>query len=141
MFVTVFCLILNTQTGEAEYCSAGHNPPLLCTNDGAVEFLRAPAGFVVGFQEDIQYQSKAIRLQPGEMLLLYTDGVTEAENTEQELFSGERLRSCLSALRHRELREMISGVRKEIASHAQAQPQSDDITMLALKYKGPANNA
>ena len=141
MFVTVFCLILNTQTGEAEYCSAGHNPTLLCTNDGAVEYLRAPAGFVVGFQENIQYQSKAIRLEPGEMLLLYTDGVTEAENTEQELFSGERLRSCVSALRHRELREMIAGVRKEIARHAEGQPQSDDITMLALKYKGPANQA
>src|SRR5947209_13755258 len=53
MFVTVFCLILNTRTGEAEYCSAGHNPPLLCTNDGAVEYLRAPGGFVVGLQENL----------------------------------------------------------------------------------------
>ena len=100
-----------------------------------------PGGFVVGFQENLQYQSKDIQLQPGEMLLLYTDGVTEAENSEQELFSAERFRSCVTAMRHRELQEMISGVRKEIARHAQGQPQSDDITMLALKYKGPSNKA
>ncbi len=139
MFVTVFCLILNIQTGEAEFCSAGHNPPLMCTHDdGAVEFLCAPPGFVVGFQENLSYQSKTIRFKPGDLLLLYTDGVTEAENSNQELFSSERFRSCVSALRHREVKELIAGVRQEIALHAQSHPQSDDITMLAFKYKGPA---
>ncbi len=141
VFVTVFCLILNTATGEAECCSGGHNPPLLCTNDGVVDYLDVPHGPVVGFQEYYNYQSKTIRLQPGEMLLLYTDGVTEAENPRAEHFSEKGLKACVSVLHDRELREVIAGVSQEVALHAQTQPQSDDITMLALRYKGPANNA
>jgi sigma-B regulation protein RsbU (phosphoserine phosphatase) len=137
MFVTVFCLIFNATTGEAECCSAGHNPPLLCTSDGAVEYLDSPQGMVVGFRENLVYHSRTIRLKPGELLLLYTDGVTEAENSRLEAYSEQRLKSCVSALRHRELVELISGVRQDIALHAQSQPQSDDISMLALKYKGP----
>ena len=139
MFVTVFCLILNTETGEAECCSGGHNAPLLCTNGGAVNYLDTPSGMVVGFQANSDYQSKTIRLKPGEMLLLYTDGVTEAQNPRSECFSENRLRECVSALRHLELREVIDGVKREVVLHAQTQPQSDDITMLALKYWGPAN--
>ena len=136
MFVTVFCVILNTQTGEMECCNAGHNPPLLCANDGAVEYLDTPTGFVVGFQENLQFQSRTFRLSPGEMLFLYTDGVTEAENPNQELFSPERFISSVSALRHLDVREIIEGVRHDIALHARNQHQSDDITMLALKFKG-----
>ena len=138
MFVTVFCLILNTQTGEAECCSAGHNPPLLCTSEGEVEYLHVPAGSVVGFQENINYQSKIIRFKPGEMLFLYTDGVTEAENSQRELFSQGKLRSSVIRMRNLDVRGIISGVRQDIALHAQSQEQSDDITMLALQYKGPA---
>ena len=137
MFVTVFCLILNTETGEAECCSGGHNRPLLCTNDGVVEYLDAPPGFVVGFQENFKFESRTIHLKPGEMLFLYTDGVTEAQNSRLELFSETRLKACLSTLRDRELREIIAGVKQEIVLHAQTQLQSDDITMLALKYNGP----
>jgi serine phosphatase RsbU (regulator of sigma subunit) len=141
MFVTVFCLILNTETGEAECCSGGHNAPLLCTNDGAIEYLEAPCGLVVGFEVNTTYRSRTITLKPGEMLLLYTDGVTEAQNSRSECFSENRLKDCVLALRNRELREIVDGVKQEIALHAQTQPQSDDITMLALKYWGPAKNA
>ena len=141
MFVTVFCLILNTETGEAEYCSGGHNRPLLCTNDGAVEYLEAPPGFVIGFQENFRFESRTIRLEPGEMIFLYTDGVTEAQNPRLELFSEKRLKGCVTALRSRELQEIITGVKQEVALHAQTEPQSDDITMLALKYNGLVNKA
>jgi len=141
MFVTVYCLIFNTETGEMECCSGGHNRPLLCTHDGVVAFLDASAGFVIGFQENFRFESRTIRLKSGEMIFLYTDGVTEAQNARLELFSDKRLKSCLSGLRDRELREIIAGVKQEIALHAQTEPQSDDITMLALKYNGPANKA
>ena len=139
MFVTVYCLILNTETGETECCSGGHNRPLLRTNDGVVEYLDAPPGFVLGFQENFSFESRTIHLKPGEMIFLYTDGVTEAQNARLELFSDKRLKACISALRDRELREIIEGVKQEIALHAQTEPQSDDITMLAVKYNGPPN--
>jgi serine phosphatase RsbU (regulator of sigma subunit) len=141
MFVTVFCLLLNTRTGEAECCSAGHNPPLLCSRDGALEFLDAEPGSVIGFEENFSYTPKLIRFEPGDILLLYTDGVTEAENPLQEQFSPERLSSSLSALRHRDVQEIIAGVRQEVALHAKGQPQSDDITLVVLKYNGSASQA
>jgi phosphoserine phosphatase RsbU/P len=139
MFVTVFCLLLNTQTGEAEYCTAGHNPPLLCSNDGAAEFLQAEPGSVVGFQENVTYRSSIIHFKRGELLLLYTDGVTEAENPKQELFSEDRFRSCVAALHGQGVRELIDGVKNDLALHTQGHPPSDDLTLLALKYHGPVN--
>jgi serine phosphatase RsbU (regulator of sigma subunit) len=141
MFVTVFCLILNTQTGEAEFCAAGHNPPLICSGDGMAEFLKAEPGSVVGFEENLTYPSGTIRLKRGATMLLYTDGVTEAENPKQELFSEDRLRCCVCALGNSGVREIIAGVKQELARHAQGYPQSDDVTMVALRYKGPVNEA
>jgi phosphoserine phosphatase RsbU/P len=138
MFVTVFCLVLNTETGEADCCNGGHNPPLLCTHEGQIRRLDAPIGVMVGLEEGFPYRSTTIRLKPGELLLLYTDGVTEAMNSRSELFSEERLKSCLSSLRHRGLVEIVEGVKQEIVLHAETQPQSDDITMLALQYNGLA---
>jgi len=136
MFVTVFCLLLNTDTGEAECCSAGHNPPLLCSSSGAAEYLDLPQGVVIGFEENCQYQSKTLRLNPGELLLLYTDGVTEAENSREEVFSESRLKACVWGICNPDVRNVIERVQAEIARHAQTHPQSDDITILALKYNG-----
>jgi serine phosphatase RsbU (regulator of sigma subunit) len=137
MFVTVFCLILNTQTGEAECCAAGHNPPLRCSGDGTAEFLKTEPGSVIGFEENLTYPSGIIRLKLGETLLLYTDGVTEAENPKRELFSEDRLRCCVSSLGNSGVREIIAGVKQNLAVHTQGHPQSDDVTMVALRYNGP----
>jgi serine phosphatase RsbU (regulator of sigma subunit) len=136
MFVTVFCLLLNTGTGEIECATAGHNPPLLCSSDGATQLVSPEPGPVIGFEENATYESKRIRLNPGDMLFLYTDGVIEAENPNQEAFSLERFRSCANALRAREMRDVIAGARQDIARHTQGQSQSDDITLLALRYCG-----
>jgi serine phosphatase RsbU (regulator of sigma subunit) len=136
MFVTVFCVILNTDTGEVECCSGGHNRPLLCTADGRVEYLEVPPGFVLGFQENFTFESKRLQLKRGEMIFLYTDGVTEAQNSGSEFFSDNRLKACVSSVRNRELPQIIAGVQQEIAVHTQDEPQFDDITMLALKYRG-----
>jgi len=138
MFVTVFCVILNTETGEVEYCNGGHNAPLRCASAGAIEYIDAPKGKVVGVMENSEYVSRKIVLNPNDVILLYTDGVTEAMNPQFELFSEERLKACLAPLRNKELTEIIAGVRKEIAAHVRTQAQSDDITLLALRYKGNA---
>jgi hypothetical protein len=139
MFLTVLCLILNTRTGEAEYCSAGHNPPLVRLSDGVLHFLDAEPGLLIGFEENFRWESRPFRFRPGDIIFLYTDGVTEAENSKQEPFSEERFRASVSGLRSVDLSEIVNGVRKEITRHIQGQPQSDDITLLALKFNGPVH--
>jgi sigma-B regulation protein RsbU (phosphoserine phosphatase) len=141
MFVTVFCIVLNTLTGEAACATAGHNPPLLFSSDGTSQFVSPQPGSVLGFEENSIYESRSIRFKPADVLLLYTDGVIEALNPALESFSLERFRSCVSALRFRPLREIIDGVRQDIALHAQGQSQSDDITLLSLRYIGSSHKA
>lgn len=136
MFVTVFCVLLDTETGEVEMCNGGHNPPLLCARDGRTEFLETPKGMVVGVMENSHFASRKMTLKPQDLLLLYTDGVTEAINSGHELFSDARLKTCLPRLRDLSVTEVISGIRRELASHTQGQAQSDDITLLALRYRG-----
>jgi sigma-B regulation protein RsbU (phosphoserine phosphatase) len=136
MFLTAFCLVLDTRTGEAECCTAGHTPPLVCSRDGTVEFMTTTPGLLIGFEAEVRYDSKPICLQPGDMLFLYTDGVTEAENPKQEPFSEERFKTSIAARRAMSLREIVSGVRQDITQFTQGRPQSDDISLLALKYCG-----
>ena len=134
MFVTVFCLLLDTRTGEAECCTAGHTPPLFCSRDGLVEFMTATPGLLIGFDEQVRYDSKPIRLRPGDMLFLYTDGVTEAENPKQEPFSEDRFKASIAMRGAMSLPEIVAGVRQDITQFTQGRPQSDDISLLALKY-------
>ncbi|MGH7971246.1 MAG: SpoIIE family protein phosphatase, partial [Limisphaerales bacterium] len=131
MFVTVLALVLDIQSGEVQVCNAGHFPPLICNHAGKVTPLTAPPQRVLGFAPDSIYRVSKGRLDPGEVLLLYTDGVTEAANPREELFAETRLRACYRKLRKKKLPEMIAGIHGEIASHACGQPQSDDITLLA----------
>jgi sigma-B regulation protein RsbU (phosphoserine phosphatase) len=136
MFLTVLCLILNTRTGEAQFCSGGHNPPLARFSDGAVRFLDVEPGLLVGFEENYRWESKAFRLKPGDIVFLYTDGVTEAENAKREFFSEERFQASVSASRSTNLVEIVNGIRQDIGRHTEEQSQSDDITLLALRFNG-----
>jgi sigma-B regulation protein RsbU (phosphoserine phosphatase) len=137
MFVTVLCLILNNRTGEAEYCSAGHNPPLVRSRDGRLQFLDVEPGLLVGFEENFRWESRTFRLNPGDIVFLYTDGVTEAENFNQEPFSQQRFLTSVSGLGSTDLGEIVGGIKQDITRHTQGHPQSDDITLLALKFNGP----
>jgi sigma-B regulation protein RsbU (phosphoserine phosphatase) len=136
MFVTIFCVILDTKTGEIQFANGGHNPPLIGNGGRDFEFIQMPKGFVVGPMPDMEYECKKLALKPNDVIFLYTDGVTEAMNPEGQLFSDERLRQCLSNLKGKDIEDIIHGVRNEIATFAQGASQSDDITMLALAYKG-----
>jgi len=136
MFVTVFCLILDTETGEAQYSNGGHNPPLLCGQNGSFEFINVPKGFVVGAMEHLQCEGKNLLLKPSDTIFLYTDGVTEAMNPKKELFSENRLKESLEVVKEKGLKDIVSNMRQEIRKHAQEEPQSDDITMLLLRYNG-----
>jgi sigma-B regulation protein RsbU (phosphoserine phosphatase) len=134
MYVTVFCLMLDTRTGVAEYCNGGHPAPLVTNESGRVEQLEAPQGAVLGVMENAVYESRRQVLSKGDLLLFYTDGVTEAINPQYQLFSDKRLQSCLTPNSKRPVAEVVAEIRRKIGDYAQGQPQSDDITMLGLRF-------
>ncbi len=135
MFATVFCAILDTRNGEVRFANAGHNPPLLIDAQG-IRYLTLKAGFVLGPMEDSVYETERLTLQPGDTLFLYTDGVTEATNLECELYGESQLLNDLQRGAKDEPAEMIHNIRAQITKHANGAPQSDDVTMVAIKYRG-----
>ncbi|MFC2118275.1 SpoIIE family protein phosphatase [Bacteroidota bacterium] len=136
MFVTFFLGIVDLKKGEIEYVNAGHNPPVLIDNDNNVSFTEMTKDIVLGCIEDKPFHQKKIKINPGDKLFLYTDGVTEAENTEQQLYSDERLISLLKNTKEEMPDKIIEVVYNDIKSFAKGAEQSDDITMLAIKYHG-----
>ena len=139
MFVTLFCGVLDTRNGQFTFSNAGHNPPLLLGADGRHEFLKLKKGLIAGFRDNVSYAPDSLQLAPGQSLLLYTDGVTEALSRQEEFFSDERLFATLHERVWDSPRILIDTLRAAIADFAQGAPQADDITMLALHYRGPVS--
>ncbi len=133
MFVTVFYGILNTRTGDVDYANAGHNVPYLLTGQG-VAMLEGGGGMALGVIEGNDYPVKRLRLRPGDGLFLYTDGVTEAMDQEGRLFSNERLEKLLGGARQTGATELIRGTVSAVRTFAAGEPQTDDITLLAVRY-------
>lgn len=138
MFVTAWQGQLNLENGTLRYLSAGHNPPLLCRKDGSFEYLRGKHGFVLAGMEGMIYHSSRIILQPGDILFLYTDGVTEATDKDNRMYGEERLLNTLNSLKNLPVREICRSVQNDVNSFVGAAPQFDDITMLALRYQAPS---
>jgi len=136
MFATVFCAILDTESGELEFSNAGHNPPLLARAGENFEFLKVDKNFVLGPVADLKFSSQKIKLSRDDTLFLYTDGVTEAMNPEKDFFLEKRAQEGLSKLRNENIIDMVKLMQQEISDFAQGEPQSDDITMLVLRYHG-----
>ena len=137
MFVTVWMGILDLRTGEVEFACAGHNPPVICHDDGTVEFAKSRPGLVLAAMEGTRYKRQMLKLEPGDTIFLYTDGVTEATNANEELFGDDRLLQTLREARGMEPAEICPFVKSKIDEFVGDAPQFDDITMLALKYMGP----
>ena len=136
MFVTVFCGILNLQTGEFIYSNAGHNPPVLIRKNQAPEWLKLPQGFILGPMMNTVYKNDRMDLNPGDLLLLYTDGVNEAMNEEHIIYSDERLIDTVTNRESDSAQELVHLVMESVNSYSGNQLQSDDITILALRYDG-----
>ena len=137
MFVTVWLGYLNTKTGEITYANAGHNPPLIRHADGSVTWLKSRPGLVLAGMDGLRYRANTVRLEPGDMLYLYTDGVTEATNTENALYGEERLVAVLQQNTDTDVQAVCQQVKLSVDTFAGDAPQFDDITMLALKYTLP----
>jgi len=132
MFATLFCGVIDVPSGAMTYCNCGHNPPLVLRN-GASEFesLRA-CGPPLGLIEGVSHTTQAIALAPGDMLLLYTDGVIEAENHEAAQFGTERLKQTLVEMQGQPARTVVERVVERVAEFANGAPQFDDITCTAV---------
>lgn len=143
MFVTAFMGVLDVTDGSFTYVNAGHNPPLLSTGGAPYDWLKSKRGFVLAGMEHMKYSQQQITLFPGDSLLLYTDGVTEALNPREELYSEARLKAFVNSgrLDGRTLEEQLHLLRQELAGFADGAQQADDITMLILRLneKGDQN--
>ena len=139
MFVTVFYGILDLKTGEFVYVNAGHNPPLVRhQKDGKFSFIRnEKRNPIIGVKRKIKYQEYRLTLSPGDMIFFYTDGITEAMNSQRELYDESRLKTALDRVSDKcTANEMLSTVFDNVKQHVGDAEQSDDMTMLGLVYKG-----
>ena len=136
MFVTVLACLLDYETGELCYVNAGHNPPLVL-HDGTWEWIRGATGLPLGLFDEMPYQSRCMQLETGDVLYLYTDGVTEAMDTDDTLFGEDRLEETLYEYASMNPRSIGVGVRRALTDFTLDAEQSDDITMLCLKYGVP----
>ena len=135
MFVTAWMGIMDLTTGIIRFSNAGHNPPLLKRADGSFEYLKTRAGFVLAGMEGICYRAGEITMDPGDRLFLYTDGVTEATNTENMLYGEERLLTFMNQNASMEARKLLPALKNNIDEFVGEAPQFDDITMLMLDYR------
>ena len=140
MFVTFFLGILHIETGELQYTNAGHNPPVIKDGQGHTEFFEITKDIPVGLFEDYKYSESRRTINKNDRLFLYTDGITEAENEREELYSDEKLLSFLSGLSHVEPLEIVNSVESDVKKHVDGNEQSDDLTMLCLSYFGNSNH-
>ncbi len=136
MFVTAWIGILNIRTGVVHFANAGHNPPLVRHGDGSFEYLRTRPGLVLAGMEGMHYREETVQLQVGDTIFLYTDGVTEATNSANELYGEVRLRHVLNMSRAQTMQKLCACVKSDVDIFVGDAPMFDDITMLALNYKG-----
>ena len=134
MFCTAFVGILDLQTGRLEYCNAGHNAPVLMDLSG-VKYMEVLPNLALGLFEGFPYRAQGCTLEKGNALFLYTDGVTEAENISKELYSEEHLLEVLGRNNGRESVQITGVIVDDIERHSLGAEQSDDITILCLKYR------
>jgi serine phosphatase RsbU (regulator of sigma subunit)/putative methionine-R-sulfoxide reductase with GAF domain len=132
MFVTLFYGILDLDRGEMTYARAGHNPPLLIRRDQQIELLDPP-GIVLGILDPVHFEERRVALAPGDTLLLYTDGVTEAINDQEQEFGEERLAQALRAGRHLDAEAQVVYIDQQVRAFTGDVPQFDDFTLMVVK--------
>jgi len=140
MFVTVFCAVMDTQSGMVVFSNAGHNRPVVVRQGKEPEFLLLPEGTILGVVENAEYRLEQIQLNPGDLIVAYTDGVTEATTAEQELYENDRLLNVCRGLAGAPPKTAVETIMASVKEFAGGAPQSDDITILAVRY-GPRDDA
>ena len=138
MFITVWLAVLELSTGVLTAASAGHEYPAVKHADGRFELFKDKHGFVIGGMEGVRYREYKLELEPGAKIFVYTDGVAEATDVNNQLFGTDRM---IDALREKEdgtPQEILASVNRSIDAFVGKAPQFDDLTMLCIEYRGPA---
>lgn len=136
MFVTVWLGILELSTGRLTCANAGHEYPIIRGQDGAFRVYRDKHGLMVGAIKESKYQDYGIMLAPGDVVFVYTDGVPEASNAAGEFYGMDRLKAALNRIGDANPREILEGVKTDVAAFADGAEQFDDVTMLCIAYRG-----
>lgn len=136
-FVTVFYGVLNLETGELAYCNGGHNLPYIQSKSGDVKELENVGGLLLGKFEGAPYEMNTIQLDPGDAVVTFTDGVTEAEDEGDGFFDEERVIEFLQKHPGKSLESLVKGIFLEVMKFTGAAEQSDDITVLSVRYGSP----
>lgn len=136
MFVTLFLAILDVRTGLMRYVHGGHNPPVLKRHGQAAEFLPLPKGLVVGIAEDFKFPAREVQLRPCDYVVIYTDGVTEAENSERHMYGDQALLNLIDHQDDAPAKEVRRTVRSAVEGFSKGVDQSDDVTLLVCRYLG-----
>ncbi|GMV95510.1 MAG: fused response regulator/phosphatase [Candidatus Hydrogenedentota bacterium] len=136
LFVTLFYGIIDTATGKTDYCVAGHQPPYLIRKTGEVCALEHPGGLVLGVSSEGEYHGGEVELVPGDSLILYTDGVSEAMDGDKNLYSEARLEQVLRKQAAKPIPELVKAVFANVRAFSAGLPQTDDIAVLGLRYRG-----
>lgn len=134
LFITAFEGVLDLVTGEFRYVNAGHEVPYICRKGETFEPYKIKAGFVLAGMEDMMYTDGSMQLEVGDKIFLYTDGVPEATNAENELYGSERLYDILNQSKEKEPKEILESVKEDVDKFVGKASQFDDLTMLCLEY-------
>jgi serine phosphatase RsbU (regulator of sigma subunit) len=137
MYTTLFCGVLDVSSGRLIYCNCGHNPPLILRRDGGTFESLASCGPPLGIKATASYVPGSVELATGDILVLYTDGVTEAEAVGSDQFGMERLQQTVLEARGQGARGVVERILKSVAQFTEGAPQSDDITCVAVVRSGP----
>lgn len=135
MFVTVFYGMLDNASHTLTYVNAGHNPPLLLRAGSDIPEELEATGIAIGAMEDATYEQQEVTLAAGDVIVLYTDGVTEAVNGRDEMFEIPRLVEVICRTRSRSAREMVESIIDSVNEFSRNQPQYDDITLMVVKVQ------
>jgi sigma-B regulation protein RsbU (phosphoserine phosphatase) len=138
MFVTAFACVLDVETGEVQYCDAGHEPPFILRLGKEVEVVKKKSGVALCFFDDSVYDSGTMQLRPGDALVLYTDGVTEAMNKDRKMFRREGITQALQPYcsAATPAATITQALLEHVRRFAGDTPQSDDITILVVSHCG-----
>lgn len=135
-FVTVWLAIINLKTGEGVAANAGHEHPVLCRKGEDCELVVYKHGLAVAAMDGLQYKEHEFKMNPGDKLFVYTDGVTEATNTDNGLYGTDRMLEVFNANKNAATKDILKALKSSIDDFAGEAPQFDDITMLGFEYKG-----
>jgi sigma-B regulation protein RsbU (phosphoserine phosphatase) len=140
MFVTLLIVILDTETGKIEYCNAGHLPPFLLQADGKVGPLDGGHSPALALGLGLEFSTASHQLEPGDVLFMYTDGVTEAVSKSRDFYTPRRLQIVLRDVYSLPVQRITRSVVQDVRTFAADQDQADDISVLAVRWIGPVDS-